>query len=985
MYKYISTLMLFIFSTFLVKAHEENILNQKDINPNITPYNDAADALKGLSTKHLYKQQAWINFQQHYPNWGARFNYYSKLPHRAFGEPIVFNGGGTNPIEKAKAFIASEFAGFNIPLQNLVVTRNNNDGKYINVDFKQQYQGLDILFSRVSVRFTQDLKIVMIGLDAHTQISENMPVNITAVEAMNFAAQQLVTPILESKVSIDMKIIALPENGKYNYKKVYEVNIKTQDTEEMQGDYTCYVSAEDGKILYRFNKVKRISYDINASVHLTGPYVAPILLPLRNLKVVDNATTFYTNANGTVVTSGATANSTISLEGRWVKVVTTQNGTTAATTNANISVANSTFTYPVTAPNATVAHFTCYYHVDVVHDFMKTKLPAAFTDMDNALLARVDRTDGNCNAFYNGTSINFYTASNGCNQFSLIGDVMYHEYGHGITNVFWQSQGQNFDNGAMGEGYSDAWAFSINDNPIIGLGYSSTNQNAVIRRYDLAPKVYPQDIQGEVHADGEIIAGAWWDTRLNMGSSSMMSTLFGLSHSGLANGPDGAEGQVYYDILIDALQYDDTDANLNNGTPNFNAIVTAFAKHGIYLLSNTELDHSEPGVVNSAITVPIEVEATVDFPAFLGAIKMFYREKGTSTLDSLVLNQVGSTNIYNANFPNTTAGKVYEYYFAAYDNLNTYSVINPVFSKFVGATNKRNLPHYLFVGYTSKWQELFSDPNTLTGWQVGNYTGDLAPRGLWIIDVPVPSYQNISDTTTIVQTKYDVDGGGKCAITANANSSTTSVGSQDVDGGRTTLVSDAINIAGYQRPFLSYYRWFTNSQGSNAEKDLWQVDVSYDNGASWISVEKTYKPDVSWRRATIELFPGAGNSVKVKFVAIDSAIGGGGGALVEAAVDNLQILDIGETPASVKNVIDYKPMVYPNPVNDLLQIIAPQSGKIAYELIDAVGKTVYKNENNAIKNIPISINTKSFSSGTYFIKINQNGKSYSQKITIKHN
>ncbi len=78
-------------------------------------------------------------------------------------------------------------------------------------------------------------------------------------------------------------------------------------------------------------------------------------------------------------------------------------------------------------------------------------------------------------------------------------------------------------------------------------------------------------------------------------------------------------------------------------------------------------------------------------------------------------------------------------------------------------------------------------------------------------------------------------------------------------------------------------------------------------------------------------------------------------------------------------------MVYPNPVNDYLQIIAPQSGKLSYELLDAVGRMVYKNENNAIKNIPISINTKTFSNGTYFIKINQDGKTYSQKITIKHN
>jgi hypothetical protein len=32
-----------------------------------------------------------------------------------------------------------------------------------------------------------------------------------------------------------------------------------------------------------------------------------------------------------------------------------------------------------------------------------------------------------------------------------------------------------------------------------------------VRRYDENIKVYPQDLTGEVHDNGEIIAGAWWD------------------------------------------------------------------------------------------------------------------------------------------------------------------------------------------------------------------------------------------------------------------------------------------------------------------------------------------------------------------------------------------------------------------------------------------------------------------------------------------
>ena len=65
-----------------------------------------------------------------------------------------------------------------------------------------------------------------------------------------------------------------------------------------------------------------------------------------------------------------------------------------------------------------------------------------------------------------------------------------------------------------------------------------------------------------------------------------MSSLFSRSFLGLATGPDGTEGTVYYDILIDALTYDDNNGNLADGTPHFTQIVEAFAAHGIYLLMN---------------------------------------------------------------------------------------------------------------------------------------------------------------------------------------------------------------------------------------------------------------------------------------------------------------------------------------------------------------------------------------------------------------
>ena len=101
--------------------------------------------------------------------------------------------------------------------------------------------------------------------------------------------------------------------------------------------------------------------------------------------------------------------------------------------------------------------------------------------------------------------------------FTLVSDVVFHEYGHGINDQFYASQGGSFINGGINEGYADFWAISLTDNPVLGAGCYMENEDFFIRRYDVDPKVYPQDLVGQVHADGEIICGARYDTHLLMG------------------------------------------------------------------------------------------------------------------------------------------------------------------------------------------------------------------------------------------------------------------------------------------------------------------------------------------------------------------------------------------------------------------------------------------------------------------------------------
>ena len=64
-----------------------------------------------------------------------------------------------------------------------------------------------------------------------------------------------------------------------------------------------------------------------------------------------------------------------------------------------------------------------------------------------------------------------------------------------------------------------------------------------------------------------------------------MLDLFKYTYDSGIDGPDGDEGAIYMNLLIEVLFADDTDNDLSNGTPNDMAIISAFDLHGITLLS----------------------------------------------------------------------------------------------------------------------------------------------------------------------------------------------------------------------------------------------------------------------------------------------------------------------------------------------------------------------------------------------------------------
>ncbi|MBL4587332.1 MAG: T9SS type A sorting domain-containing protein [Flavobacteriales bacterium] len=928
----------------------------------------------------LRNQPNWQNFLLQNGTWYVHFNEANGKPHKAFGKPITVSGN--TAVEKVQNFIEQNLSGFGIPSDELEFLTMTSNAHSEHVFFGQRHNGNKVLFARLSVKLTIDGKVIGFSTDVYDHLEVEAAV-LSSSEIAVFAQQNLTGNIVDVEVDMEAMILPIPdiERKRTVFRPVFEVMVNTVDENKIPGQYLTYVDGITGDVLLRKNLVSHCehgtgedhelpasSVDVTADVSLTQPFDPLTSSLLPNLEVSQGGNTFYTDNDGNIqgLDNG---NATFILQGLWSQVFT--DGNTPQFT-ATLAEGSNTIDF---GNDANSKEVSAYYHVNIIHDFMKLRFPS-FTSMDNALPTNID-VSGTCNAFYDGSSINFLTAGDGCNSYALVADVVYHEYAHGINDKYYQSQASFWQNGGMGEGYADVWGMGITENPILGLGNSQTDPNGFIRRYDINPKIYPQDLVGQVHADGEIIAGAWWDLGQNFGDVQQMIDLYAATYAALITGPDGTEGQVYVDILIEALQIDDSPSNggdndITNGTPNDIDIVDAFDAHGITLLSNATLGHA---AIEAHDNTDIEIEITVDtdYPWALNQALVAYRLNASDTWNTVSLTNT-SGNDYSAVIPGQPNATVIAYYVALENANGTLANVEPV----AAHAQDPNVPYYILVGYELNGIEDFDSFQT-NGWEEG-LPSDNNSTGTWIIDVPIGSF---SDDGVMVQTDEDRTAGSGnifCAFTQNAENENSALGANDVDDGHTTLVTPFFDLSDFSDPAISYWRYYTNSppSGANPGADWWQVLVT-DNGTDWVYVEDSKVSDPSWQRVAFRVtdYVDLTDKFQVKFIVSDSLRPGqnlDGGSLVEGAMDDFEIWEIvGGLQSGIDETEISDFSIYPNPTdgNINLSITVEANTKLQVEVLNVVGEKVVE-QNIGYKSVgkhSINMDLGSIASGIYFLRI----------------
>jgi hypothetical protein len=238
------------------------------------------------------------------------------------------------------------------------------------------------------------------------------------------------------------------------------------------------------------------------------------------------------------------------------------------------------------------------------------------------------------------------------------------------------------------------------------------------------------------------------------------------------------------------------------------------------------------------------------------------------------------------------------------------------------------------------------------GWTTGLPGIDNATTGIWEESIPVGSYAEVNDPSTIVAPTSDHTIGlaGYAFITGLNPGVNDGIGANDVDAGKTTLVSPIIDMTAFENPVMTYWRWYTNApaSGANPASDWWQVEISNDGGSTWQYLENTLQQDISWRRMAfnvadvIELT----DAFQMRFIASDSTTVGeylDGGSLIEAALDDIILYDLAETQNVDFDTQSHSQVSgFPNPTRNgstttgwmpgsTIRVFSAVSGQLVYE------------------------------------------------------
>ena len=856
---------------------------------------------------------------------GGRWGVYEYNPIAKSASSVIGSGYETGLSVATDA--AAELAGRSVLTQNATALGLDSSnlrfdgaprgaGK-VGAHFQQTYQGIDVLGGRAQAIFLESTgRVFVMGADYYKGIELDATPTLSSYEAEGIA--QVAAPFDPATDGLngETQLFVLPvPNGPESaeYHLVWRVRV---ETESPVGIWVTDVDAHTGEIVQRTNDVHFLDFQGNTQAGIeVNTYCDGETTEVASYMQVQvsgvSTTVSDGDGNWTVPYSGTDSRTvTATLFGDYVNV-NVSSGTDA--TFSGTATPGTPFTVEFNDGNSRQDERDVFEAVNDIHDYFETVDPG-WGRTNTRITANVN-VSGSCNAFYNGT-INFYEAAGGCANTGEIQGVVHHEYGHGVqASLLGGTQG----NQGLGEGNSDVLANILTQESIIGRGFN-TNCTLGIRDSDNA-LIYPDDLNGQIHHDGQIIAGFHWDAMM------IFQDLYGLEAGTHQMAIDWHFGRKVSRPMTQPAQVlatfiaNDDDGNLDNGTPHWDVYCQAASNHGYSCPAVTAgviIDHTAQRTrqIEGDLVLDADIQST---EASLDYARVVYRNQGGAWQTADFVN-VGGT-AYEATLPGLAHMDEIEYYVEAAD-LNGLTRTVPGLAPDLGV-------------FAFDIAQTYTAMESASGWTVNLEGLDTATSTPWENVVPVRSPIAPGEDTT-------PGTGTRCWVTFNGPEGGFS-GQGDIDFGFTTLYSPTYDMSGASQLIVKYSKWFSNNTGSGANQDPWMVQVR-NNGGAWMDVENTLTSTDGWETARIDLMPILGDpgTIQFKFIGSDENPPG----FVDAGIDDFRILGIlgdpADAPESGAALSFALRSAAPNPSNGPVSIgfQVPVQSDVDIRIFDVSGREV---------------------------------------------
>ncbi len=230
---------------------------------------------------------------------------------------------------------------------------------------------------------------------------------------------------------------------------------------------------------------------------------------------------------------------------------------------------------------------------------------------------------------------------------------------------------------------------------------------------------------------------------------------------------------------------------------------------------------------SSTINFSAEVNA---FTGDIDAVELYYNfGDGWNTIE---MQQQFGTNLYEINLNNIFNGMLIRYY------------IQAVNSEGVVQTYPNNAPENSVLFIVGELPDIYLNnfEESAADWTIGEASDD-ASAGIWELAVPIATFND--ENYQVAPGSDNTEDGTYCFVTGNGYEQGNG-GYDDVDGGKTTLLSPNFDLSSYDEVVMTFWRWYTNNIGDNGNNDIWLVQASTDGGESWIDIENTSSSNTSW-------------------------------------------------------------------------------------------------------------------------------------------